>query len=239
MTRSHQFLVFFTLLALFLLPQLAYAEDPYVECAPYQDIPVNVTPRFDQPNYDYVHSISAISELAADTHHVIHEALTLGLTRYEPMLEVRVPIKGVQLPDGLACAHAENVDITVGYRYVTVYVAGEIRQGTCGFEEVLAHEQKHIRANMQTLEEYTPRIKSEISAYLKQNGVFREPNFDYAAKLIQEKLQSITNNIMNEMTAENQQRQLDIDTVAEYDRISASCGGQLRGIASKFTYNER
>jgi hypothetical protein len=209
-------------------------EDAYAACDSYPDVPVNVTPRFDAPVYDYATGIAEITALSADAHHTIREGLTLGLTRYEPMLEMQVPVKGVQLPDGLACAHVEHVDVTVGYKDVTVYVASEIPQGSCGFDQVMAHEQKHIDVNKQILAEYAPRIEAELGAYLKQNGVFRELDPDYATGILREKLQGIINSIMEEMSAENQKRQQGIDTVAEYNRVSASCNGQLRGISARF-----
>jgi len=211
----------------------ALAEDAYSECDSYPDVPVNITPRFDEPSYDYSASIADITALASDAHHTIHEGMTLGLTRYEPVLEFRVPVKGVRLPDGLACAHVDHVDVTVGYRNVTVYVANEIPQGTCGFDEVMGHEMKHIAVNRQLLDEYAPRISAELAAYLKQNGVFREVDGDYAVAVLHEKLQSIIRNIVTDMTTENQARQHDVDTPAEYRRVSMSCNGQIRAIASR------
>src|SRR5262249_24870310 len=112
----------------------AFADDDmYAECDSYRDVPVHVTARFDQPVYDFSASIGNITELSKDTHHSIQESLTLGLTRYEPMLQVSVPVRGVQLPDGLACVHVDHVDVTFGYRNVRVYVAREFPQGSCGF----------------------------------------------------------------------------------------------------------
>jgi hypothetical protein len=69
--------------------------------------------------------------------------------------------------------------------------------------------------------------------------VFRELNQDYATAVLKEKLQTILDGIAREMTEENQQRQREVDTVAEYDRVSASCNGQLRGVASRFARGGR
>lgn len=227
------FLAVFLLLSALSNPSLADdRSDILAACGVNAEIPVHVTPRFDAPAYDYSKSIRAITAAAADSHHSIHENLTLGLTQYEPILSIHAPVREVQSSDGLACAHIEHLDVSVGYQHVTVSIAREIPQGSCGFNEVMAHEQKHISVNMQILQEYTPRIEAELGDYVRQNGNFQETNADYALKLLHEKLQDIIESIMKDMTAENQERQQAVDTPAEYARISAACNGQLRFAAA-------
>jgi hypothetical protein len=232
---------FFLIIAALLIAfqHSALADDPYAECESYPNVPVHVTPRFDAPAYDYSQGIADITMLSSDAHHTIREALTLGLTRYEPMLEISVPIKGVQLPSGLACAHVDHVDVTLGYKDVTVFVAYEIPQGSCGFGQVMAHEQKHINVNMQILQEYTPRIEAELSDYLRMNGVFREQDIDYATAVLKEKLQTIIDSIVMEMSTDNIRRQQNVDTPAEYARVAASCNGQLHGVVAQFMQRKR
>jgi hypothetical protein len=229
------------LLALF-VPRPSPADDlsdAMAACDTRPDIPVTVTPRFDEPTYDYSKNIGDIMARASDTHHSIRESLTLGLTQYEPMLSIRAPLITVQSSNGLACAHIEHVDVTVGYQNVVVFIANEIPEGSCGFNEVMAHEQKHINVNRQILEKYTPRIESELGDYVKSNGYFQETDPDYAVKLLKEKFQDIIESIMKDMTAENHERQQAVDSPAEYARISRSCNGQLQGIAARFRQNRQ
>jgi hypothetical protein len=211
----------------------AFAQD-VVECPSYPDVPINITTQFDDPTFDYSQNIAAIQRLSSDTSHSIKEGLTLGLTRYDPVLEFRVPIREVSLASGLSCAFVDHVDVTIGYKNVAVFIASEIPEDSCGFNQVLAHEQKHINVNKQILAEYTPRIERELKEYLRLNGVFREQTHDYALSILQGKLHEILNGIIADMTQENMRRQQMIDTRAEYARVSASCGGQLSNIAARF-----
>ncbi|HEU0117572.1 MAG TPA: hypothetical protein VFR09_02965 [Alphaproteobacteria bacterium] len=212
-------------------------EEAEAECQSYPNVPVNITPRFDDPVYDYHHNLRDLQSLSHDPSHQVHgthRGLTLGLTSYEPMMAFKVPMKGVKFSNGLACAHVEHVDVTVGYQNVVVYIPTEVPQGSCGFNEVMAHEQKHIAVNKRLLEKYLPIIQEKLEAYLKLNGVFREQNADYAAKLLQDKLQVIVNDVSSEMMNENQREQQLVDSPEEYRRVSATCNGQLTMTATQY-----
>lgn len=226
------------LLALLIASPL-YAQD-YEGCPSYPNVPITVNPRFDEPRYDYSANIPAIRALAGgDSRRGIRESITLGLTRYEPVLSFRVPIKTRTLPDGLSCSWVEEVEVTIGYKNVVVYIASEIPQNSCGFEKVLEHEQKHINVNRQILNEYVPKIQDRLASYLKLNGVFRQTNPDYASKLLDEKLNGILNDTAQQIVSENENRQHQVDTPEEYRRISYSCNGQLANISTQFLRNGR
>jgi hypothetical protein len=230
-------LLFLVLLSLLCVETSASAQDEEKECESYRDIPVTITPRFDEPTYDYSTDLTELQRLAKDPIHNVHgthKGLTLGLTRYEPLLEFRIPVKGVKFSNGLACAHVDNVDVSFGYKNVVVYVPREVPQGSCGFNQVMAHEQKHIDVNQQILAEYTPLIKEKLAAFLKANGVFREQDPDYALSLLKEKLQSIINEMGAQMTEDNVRRQQLVDSPEEYRRVSASCNGQLSVISQHY-----
>ena len=224
------------LVALLQLARAENAHDDYVTCMSNPAIPVHVTPRFDTPAYDFSKNIGTIMSIAADTRHTIHEGLTLGLTRYEPVITVQAPMVGITTSRGNGCTYVKEANVTVGYQDVRVYIASEIPQGTCGFNEVMGHEQKHINVNMRILQEYMPRIANEINAYLRVYGVRHENDVNQASAEIKQKLHDIINTVLAEMTQENQRLQQGVDTPAEYARVSASCNGQLRTVVGRFQH---
>lgn len=212
-------------------------EQAEAECAPYPTVPIHVTPVFDDPSYDYTVDIGGLQKLAQDTSRTVHSGhrgLTLGLTRYEPILEFRTPVRQVNFPDGLTCAHVEYVDVNIGYRNVTVLIPHEVPQGSCGFGEVMKHEQKHIAVNRAILDEYAPLIAERLQAYLRLNGVFRQPNPEYAVSLLRQKLMAILNDLSSQIATENHRRQELVDSPQEYARVSNTCNGQLIEAAQKF-----
>jgi hypothetical protein len=205
-----------------------------VVCPSYPDVPVDISAHFDNPTYDHSQDINAILRIANDSKHSIKEGLTLGVTRYDPVMEFNVSIHEMRIASGLACAFVDHVDVNIGYKNVAVYIASEIPQDSCGFNQVMQHEQKHIDVNKQILAEYAPRIQSELKEYLRMNGVFKQVKEDYALAILHDRLQQLLNGIITDMTEENHRRQQAIDTRAEYVRVSSACGGQLRGIAAQF-----
>jgi len=222
------------LLALLILSTPAFAEQG---CDSYPDIPVNITPVFDEPIYDFTADISDIQGLLGDMRHSIqenHDRLPLGVTHYQPIMEFHMPVTVTTFPDGLSCARVERADVLVGYKNVTVYIANEIPEGSCGFDQIMGHEQKHIRVNRQILQEYMPIIEGRLKDYLRIHGVFREENSDYAVSLLREKLQEILNGLGQQMTEDNRRRQHLIDSTEEYVRLTASCNRQLAVVAANF-----
>ena len=215
------------------------AADPIAECSSEPDVPVNVTEIFPDPVYNFDTPLAGIQQLASDSRHSIHEMLTLGLTRYQPVLGFQVPIKGIQFPNGFACAHIDHVDVTIGYQDVTVYIADEIPRPGCGFDEIMGHEQKHIAVNRDILAEYAPLIQSRIKAYVQQNGTFREAQPDAAIQHLHDQLQAILNHVAEQMVNDNSHRQQLVDSPQEYRRVSMSCSGQLQVIANRYFRGQR
>lgn len=220
------------------MPAVAACAEEYAgPCDDALDIPVTVTPRFDEPAYDYSVGLADVQALAGDTRHAVHgghTGLTLGLTRYDPIMQVTAPVRAAQFEDGSACARIDHVDVIFGYKDVTVYIPREIPQASCGFNEVIAHERKHLAVNRKILDDYAPVITAKIKDYLRTSGVFREQNVSYALSLVRDKLQAILNEISGEVFAENSRRQQDVDNPGEYRRIAMSCNGQLAVVAMRF-----
>jgi hypothetical protein len=225
----------FLFLSLLLIAHPVAAQD-VDNCDSYPNVPVNLNPVFDEPQYDFSHNLADLQSIANDRLHSIphYHAVAMGITRYEPILQFRIPMEVVTPPDGLACAHVQHVDVTVGYRQVTVYIANEIPADSCGFNETLAHEQKHVAVNRQLLQEFAPQIEERLKSYLKQYGVFRVQNAEYAEKLLREKLQVVMDEMIQQMQAENVRRQQLVDSRSEYDRLAHVCHGDLARIAQHF-----
>jgi hypothetical protein len=231
--KTFLFAVFFLGVVLAAVPAPAQDID---DCQSYPNVPVNVHAVFDQPRYDYSQNLTSLQTLASDHEHSIpqYHEVTMGLTRYEPVLEMHVPMVIVTSSEGLVCAYVKRVDVTVGYRDVTVFVASDIPQNSCGFNETLGHEEKHVAVNRGLLNEFVPRIETRLKDYMRMNGIFRTENADYAEKIMNEKLKSIINDVVYDMDSENAERQRQVDSPQEYARLSSVCNGQLSHIADQF-----
>jgi hypothetical protein len=158
----------------------------------------------------------------------------MGITRYQPVMEFHVPVLMDIEPDGIACAHVQHVDVTFGFRDVTVFIASEIPPDSCAFNETMAHEQRHVEVNRDILNQFVPVIEDRFKEYLKLNGVSKVQNADYAKQIINDRLKAIMDEVVDQMTAENIRRQREIDSRDEYARLSRVCDGELSKIADQY-----
>ncbi len=205
-----------------------------VACDSFPNVEVHIEALFPDPYVVDSTPLATLQNLARSGSHSIREGWTLGLTTYKPVIEIRLPVALVQTEGGLACAVANALDVRLGYKDVVVYVAREIPQHTCGFDEVFRHEMKHVEANRAVLDAYLPLVSERLREHLKFNGVIRQENPDYAVAVLQDKLREIVERTMQEMDRENAVRQAAIDSRDEYMRISQACGGQLQGVLGRF-----
>lgn len=220
----------FLLLALLALPAAAQPES---ECDADFTPFVNVTPVFDSPNYNFTTGLDGIQKIAQDSGHSIHEKIALGVTHYQTMLEFRTPVVILTYPDGNSCARVQRIDVTIGYKDVTVYVAREIPEGSCGFDEVMAHEQKHIDVNRGVLQDYAPRIQESVEDYLRGNAVIHGQDHDAEIARLRQNLQNLLDDLSTKMMNDNIARQKEVDSPEEYARLSHVCGGQLAAVAGR------
>lgn len=224
--------------ALFVLaPALpAFAEDETF-CDPYPDVRINVTPVFDEPVVDTSVGLLSLQNVERDPQKVIphYDNVTLGLTRYEPVIEFRSPMETRAMYDGTTCARIRQIDATIGYRNVTVFLAHELTDNACALQHVLEHEKKHVAVNRSLLQHYVPEIKAKLVRYFKLYGLYRGPNAEYAETLMREKANFVLSETARQISLENRQRQRAVDTPFEYARNSSVCGGKINEIVRRAT----
>jgi hypothetical protein len=94
---------------------------------------------------------------------------SIGLTLATTVLAVDVrveatPIRGAR--SGAAgpefCARLIWADVKFGSSRLDAYVARGYRQGSCPFQVVRAHEEKHIEVHRAAIERYAPRIEARL-----------------------------------------------------------------------------
>jgi hypothetical protein len=126
------------------------------------------------------------------------------------------------------------VDVNVGYRDVTVFIASEVPQGSCDFSESMEHEQKHIAVNRDILKEFAPKIEAEVKSYMRLYGAFRVTKPEEAEPYLRDKLDLVIDNVIVKMEEENMRRQQLVDSRSEYDRLAHVCSGDLSRVAERF-----
>jgi hypothetical protein len=155
----------------------------------------------------------------------------LGLTRTES--RVQVGLAGQMLHDpasGYECV-APQIKVQLTYEPEKIYVGSEFPAGTCGYQEILAHEMRHMEAYMAHL----PKVEKVVSAALArrfEGKPLYAPAGTARSALAFEIDSGWLPYIKAEM-AKVEAVQAQIDSPAEYARLSRACGGEIQKILIK------
>lgn len=129
------------------------------------------------------------------------------------------------------CLWYDNIDVLLSFQPV-IYVASEIKPGSCLYSEVLNHEQKHLDTDLAILALYQERIKDKMNRLLQQTT----SHGPYSADIVETVRQNMSNNvnavieaIHKELQQERIRRQSEIDTLAEYQRVAKLCPDDVKG----------
>ncbi|AXA94506.1 hypothetical protein [Massilia sp. YMA4] len=155
----------------------------------------------------------------------------LGLTRTESRVQVGLAGQMLQDPaSGYECV-APQIKVQLTYEPVKIYVGSEFPVGTCGYQEILAHEMRHMQAYMAHL----PKVEKVVSAALArrfEGKPLYAPAGTARSALAFEIDSGWLPYIKAEM-AKVEAVQAQIDSPAEYARLSKACGGEIQKILIK------
>lgn len=147
-----------------------------------------------------------------------------GLTAGTIKVEQKMSIAGASLA-GQTCLWPGQVQVTIRLDQV-VYIAKEYKPGTCMNASVWEHEHKHVRVDREIINKYRPVFETQVRAAAARMGVIgpfdtqnQKAYQDHMMKQIGDAVSVIT----KQMETERNTRQQNVDTVQEYDRVSAVC----------------
>ncbi len=130
-------------------------------------------------------------------------------------------------PGGGVCAGLSRLAVSFGFQERVIYVARELPQGTCIQQEVYAHEMKHVAVDEGLLKEFIPVFKRRLEVVVARQGAIRAHSQNQATALLRQPIDAAVKGLMQEFANEREKRQMKVDTIQEYRRVSGSCNGEL------------
>jgi hypothetical protein len=150
----------------------------------------------------------------------------LGLTRAESRISIGLDAEILDDPNSGQECIAPHIQVTLAYVPIVIYVGSEFAPGTCAYQEILAHEMRHLKAYL----DHLPKVEILVRAALKK-GFTEKPMYAPAgqskAMLEQEIDGGWMPYIKNEM-GRVEQLQAAIDSPQEYARLSKVCKGEVQ-----------
>lgn len=155
-------------------------------------------------------------------------AYVLGLTRAESRMSIRSG--GPMLSDplsGYECI-APKIEVQMYYTPIVIYVGSEFAPGTCAYQEILAHEMRHLKTYL----DYLPKVESVVRKALS-NRFDNKPLYaprGQAASLLQREIDTGWMPWMKREMMKVEAQQAQIDTAQEYMRLSRVCKGEVQSL---------
>lgn len=128
--------------------------------------------------------------------------------------------------NGYECITAK-VNVRVHVPPLQVYVGREFPPGTCAYNEILAHELRHVSTYQRHFASIEPVLRRALEQRFKQ----RQPQYarmGLSTKLLDYELKTSWLPYINTLISHGNQYHQAVDTQAETDRISMACNGEIQ-----------
>ena len=153
------------------------------------------------------------------------DTATGGLRHDQPQYELVVYVESDFNPNtGLYCLWYRKIDLQITLQ-PKIYVAKEFTQDGCR-EAILEHEQKHVVVDRLLINKYAKKVGLELSQTISHIGA--EGPFQLRDALITRRkmigaVKKIVQEEQEEHVKELNKRQNEIDSLEEYQAVSAHC----------------
>ncbi len=185
--------------------------------------PAQVTVSTEPSNvsYDLSQSVRVLSQRHRPPH---ANSFTLGLTVTKVRFEAQWSLPTLTSASGKTCLRPSvNLFFTVSPQ--TVFVANEFPQGTCAFNGIKEHENRHVQANQEHIEQVASYYQKAISAAYGQR-VFYGSN-DGSPNEMQDAFESRWLPRINADLAKVEALHAQIDSPEEHARSNLMCQGEV------------
>lgn len=156
---------------------------------------------------------------------------TLGLTVTKGMYKANLGGPLLQDPvSGYECI-APKVEIMLNYSPVLIYVGNEFAPGTCAYNEILAHEQRHLQAYMDNLARVEQVVAKALSQRFEGKPLYAPSGTAMSA--LEHEINGTWFPFINAEFEKGKIKQALIDTPAEYARLAKTCNGEIAAIMQR------
>ncbi|MTV39935.1 hypothetical protein [Duganella radicis] len=169
--------------------------------------------------------------LTAKAGHMDNRMETLGLTVTKGLYKAK--LGGPVLQDaasGYECI-APRVEITLNYSPVLIYVGNEFPPGTCAYNEILAHEQRHLKAYMENLARVEKVVTDALNKRFTGQPLYAPSGTAMSA--LEHEINGTWFPFIRDEFEKGRIEQARIDAPEEYARLGKVCNGEIARIVAR------
>ncbi|MBB1486034.1 hypothetical protein [Oceanospirillum sediminis] len=146
-----------------------------------------------------------------------------GLTHGTETTEFSLTTRSARQPNGQLCTVIDQLDVTLGFKVMAVYIARRYHPGSCEYQVIRQHEQTHVSINQNTLLSHNDRILRSLTLFAES----LMPVVSESASQANERLKALIAVKLKELyrpvQVERQQAHQEIDSRAAYIRSQTRC----------------
>jgi hypothetical protein len=152
---------------------------------------------------------------------------TLGLSAGQLKAKYEVGFSEMHTGNNV-CFTVSKIHYDIIYSPV-IFIASDLANKSCTYPVIMTHEKSHVAVDEKTISDYLATMKQQISIFV--NTIGQRGPYPDAVSLGAEKgriakiVEASTIPVWNQLTWLRRQRQLQIDTVANYRAEQAKCDG--------------
>jgi len=188
-------------------------------CAPSADPKIAVTTTETPLREDRSRAIADLTKRMAGQG---PEGPALGLTYSRFGTEIAYAIRAVPGPQGY-CVTFDRIDAAITLELV-VYLAAELKPGSCIDPEAGRHEQKHVALERKLLPVAKARVAAALAKAARRSAT--GATIAAAGDKLQRAVQQAVDKTLNAFAAEKKAQQLKFDTIEEYQKLSQACSAE-------------
>lgn len=182
--------------------------------------------------YDHGKSIAALAGLKSTTAQA-GSGHMLGLTNQSFVIG-NDTTEVVTLPqqDGSVCVGFTDGTITLRLR-TSIFVVSEIEPGSCLYEQVLGHEERHAKVGRRLFTEFTKKLEAGVKEALAKAPFIKVADPRLAHIKARARMRQIIEPLLRDFRSVYRKRQAIIDTSGEYDRVEETCPGEIKRLTGQ------
>lgn len=210
-------------LALYCCSQFVQAEDNPCDALPKPAVTIKrLTEKLD---LNTTYSYRSLTNIAGAISQPGREVL--GLTRGSASAAFSLLMPSLAEASGRWECSSPQITLTYGFTPVTIYVAREFPPGTCAFQEINEHEQRHLKTYQEHMLAIEKSLNDSLSRRFASGSVWRGPVGENAKRLRRELDERWLPYVQREIKRVESAQAL-IDTPEEYDRVANACDGEIK-----------
>ncbi len=149
--------------------------------------------------------------------------VTRGLTKTDLESRIEVGIQYQKMGNNVYCVGLKSVEATIGYKLFRVYVARDLRPGSCEYRTTLDHEQAHVAIYMDQLLQFKPRFENRLQRVAANLKPVQSRSAESGHAYFLRKINSEFRQVFRQLNRETDRRQRRLDTPENYRREQALC----------------